>query len=71
MLLAQIEFCDVLIVNKSDLVEEAELIHLEKVLHKLQPAARLIRTSKEEIQPSDILNTGLSISRKPMNQLDG
>ncbi|MBT2583204.1 GTP-binding protein [Planococcus sp. ISL-109] len=59
LLLDQIEFCDVLIVNKSDLVEEAELVHLEKVLRKLQPGARLIRTSKGEIQPSDILNTGL------------
>lgn len=59
LLLDQIEFCDVLIVNKSDLVEEAELDHLEGVLCKLQPQAKLIRTSKGEIQPSDILNTGL------------
>ena len=59
LLLDQIEFCDVLIVNKCDLVNEEALSHLEQVLRKLQPEARLIRTSRGQIHPSDILNTGL------------
>ncbi|MGG4488574.1 GTP-binding protein [Metabacillus idriensis] len=59
LLLDQIEFCDVLIVNKCDLVDEEALIHLEQVLRKLQPEARIIRTTRGEIQASDILNTGL------------
>ncbi len=59
LLLDQIEFCDVLIVNKCDLVNEQALVHLEQVLRKLQPEARIIRTSKGEVQPSDILNTNL------------
>ncbi|QFT87245.1 Putative metal chaperone YciC [Bacillus sp. THAF10] len=59
LLLDQIEFCDVLIINKCDLVSEEALAHLEQVLRKLQPAARIIRTSKGQIQSSDILNTGL------------
>ncbi|MGX1195988.1 G3E family GTPase [Metabacillus sp. SLBN-84] len=59
LLLDQIEFCDVLIVNKCDLVSEEALNHLEQVLRKLQPEARMIRTSKGEIRSSDILNTGL------------
>jgi G3E family GTPase len=59
LLLDQIEFCDVLIVNKCDLVNEQALVRLEQVLRKLQPEARIIRTSKGKVQPSDILNTNL------------
>jgi len=59
LLLDQIEFCDVLIINKCDLVSEEKLRHLEKVLRKLQPEARIIRTSKGKIQPKEILNTNL------------
>ena len=33
---------------------EEELAHLEKVLRKLQPEARMIRTSKGMVQPTDI-----------------
>lgn len=32
---------------------EVELAHLEKVLRKLQPEARMIRTSKGMVQPTD------------------
>ncbi|MBD2868481.1 GTP-binding protein [Paenibacillus arenilitoris] len=59
LLIDQIEFCDVLILNKCDLVGEKELEELEKVLRTLQPRARLIRASRGEVKPSDILNTGL------------
>ncbi|MBN2909338.1 GTP-binding protein [Polycladomyces sp. WAk] len=59
LLIDQIEFCDVLILNKCDLVEEGELQRLEAVLRKLQPQAKLIRTSHGRINPSEILNTGL------------
>ncbi|NGP46237.1 GTP-binding protein [Bacillaceae bacterium SIJ1] len=59
LLLEQIEFCDVLIINKCDLVAPKELQHLERVLRKLQPAATFIQTSKGQVQPSDILNTSL------------
>lgn len=59
LLIDQIEFCDVLILNKCDLVDEKELEELEKVLRTLQPRARLIRASRGEVKPADILNTGL------------
>ncbi|MHA6480460.1 GTP-binding protein [Paenibacillus sp. strain BS8-2] len=59
LLIDQIEFCDVLILNKCDLVGEKELEELEKVLRALQPRARLIRASRGEVKPVDILNTGL------------
>lgn len=59
LLIDQIEFCDVLILNKCDRVGEKELEDLEKVLRSLQPRANLIRSSYGQINPSDILNTGL------------
>lgn len=59
LLIDQIEFCDVLILNKCDLVSEEELAKLEKVLKTLQPKAKFIRTVKGEIDPREILNTGL------------
>ncbi|WP_404456336.1 GTP-binding protein [Oceanobacillus kapialis] len=57
LLLDQIEFCNVLILNKCDLVGEKELAKLERVLRKLQPEARFIRTTHGKIDPSDILST--------------
>ncbi|MCE5171693.1 GTP-binding protein [Paenibacillus profundus] len=58
LLIDQIEFCDVLILNKCDMVKEEDLLQLEGVLRKLQPRAKLIRTSHGRIAPQDILNTG-------------
>ncbi len=59
LLIDQIEFCDVLILNKCDRVEAQELAELEKVLKALQPRAKLIRSEYGRIEPSAILNTGL------------
>ncbi|MCQ6562072.1 GTP-binding protein [Paenibacillus mendelii] len=59
LLMDQIEFCDVLLLNKCDMVDEDDLAELESVLHKLQPRAKLIRTEHGNVNPSAILNTGL------------
>ncbi|MEK5645669.1 cobalamin biosynthesis protein CobW [Paenibacillus rhizosphaerae] len=59
LLIDQIETCDVLLLNKCDLVEEKELVKLEAVLRKLQPTARIIRTIHGVVDPKEILNTGL------------
>lgn len=59
LLIDQIEFCDVLVLNKCDLVDEDELQRLEGVLRKLQPGAKLIRTEHGRVNPSEILNTDL------------
>ncbi|ANY75235.1 GTP-binding protein [Paenibacillus ihbetae] len=58
LLIDQIETCDVLLLNKCDLVDEAELNKLEAVLRKLQPSAKIIRTRHGQVDPSEILNTG-------------
>ncbi|AIQ51987.1 GTP-binding protein [Paenibacillus sp. FSL R7-0331] len=58
LLIDQIETCDVLLLNKCDLVEEQELNKLEAVLRRLQPTAKIIRTVKGVVDPKEILNTG-------------
>ncbi len=50
LLIDQIEFCDVLILNKCDLVSEQELEQLEQVLRKLQPRAKFIRSVKGNVK---------------------
>ncbi|WP_227935548.1 GTP-binding protein [Alkalihalobacillus deserti] len=59
LLIDQIEFCDVLILNKCDLVSEEELQKLEQVLRTLQPKAKLIRSINAKVDPKEILNTHL------------
>lgn len=59
LLIDQIETCDVLLLNKCDLVCEDELAKVEGILRKLQPSAKIIRTVKGQVAPAEILNTGL------------
>lgn len=58
LLVNQVEFCDVLIVNKCDLVEEEGLQKLEAVLKTLQPSAKMIRSIRGQVEPREILHTG-------------
>ncbi len=58
VLLDQIEFCDVLLLNKCDLVPDDALDEIETVLEALQPRAKLVRTEFGEIAPDEILGTG-------------
>ncbi|KTG10568.1 cobalamin biosynthesis protein CobW [Haloprofundus marisrubri] len=57
-LMDQIEFCDVLLLNKCDLVPEKELEEMEIVLKALQPRAKIVRTEHGAVDPKNILNTG-------------
>lgn len=59
LLIDQIEFCDVLILNKCDLVTEDELLKLENVLRTLQPSAKIIRAIHSQVDLGKILNTNL------------
>ncbi|CAI6049455.1 GTP-binding protein [Cohnella sp. JJ-181] len=59
LLIDQIEFCDVLVLNKCDRLDADSLDALERTLRALQPTARFIRASGGQVEPSAILNTGL------------
>ena len=59
LLTDQVEFANVIILNKSDLVTEDQIGLLEETLHKLNPTAKIIRTTHSKVNPKEILNTGL------------
>ncbi|MEC0248565.1 GTP-binding protein [Paenibacillus chitinolyticus] len=59
LLIDQIEFCDVLVLNKCDRIDPDELLELERVLRSLQPRAKFIRSVMGEVDPAEILNTNL------------
>jgi G3E family GTPase len=58
LLLEQVEFCDVLVLNKCDLLPEDELDEVEATLRGLQSGARVVRTRYGELDPEEILDTG-------------
>lgn len=59
LLVDQIEFSNVIILNKTDLADAADLTKLEGILRKLNPEARIIRAVKSQVPLDSILNTGL------------
>lgn len=59
LLIDQIEFADVLVLNKTDLVKPDELENLTAILRKLNPQAKLLRSKFGQVPGREILNTGL------------
>ena len=59
LLTDQVEFANVIILNKTDLVNADQLNMLNSVLQKLNPGARIINAEFGRIESSSILNTGL------------
>ena len=59
LLTDQVEFANVIILNKTDLVTKQELSFLKRTLNKLNPSAKLIESTFSKINPKEILNTGL------------
>ena len=58
LLVQQIEFCSTLIINKKDLVTEAEFSKVRKVIEVLHPGVKIIETSRGDVPVADILSTG-------------
>jgi len=56
--LVGIEFCDVLVMNKTDMVPDDVLDEIESVAERLGPRAKRIRTSYSEVNPDEVLDTG-------------
>ncbi len=59
LLTDQVEFANIMLLNKTDLVTEEQLGLLEGILKKLNPEAKIIRTDHSRVDPKEILNTGL------------
>ncbi len=59
LLIEQIEFCDVLIINKTDLISEKQREQLTGILRSLNPRARIETARFGQVALDKVLNTGL------------
>ncbi len=59
LLTDQIEFANVIILNKTDLVDNKTVGLLKAAIQKLNPGAKIITSSFSKVAPKDILNTKL------------
>ena len=59
LLTDQVEFANVIILNKTDLITAEHLKSLRGAIHKLNPSARIIESTYSKVAPETILNTGL------------
>ncbi len=59
LLVDQLEFTNIVLLNKTDLVDEENLIDLETFVQKLNPDAKIHRTQQGQLDPSLLINTGL------------
>lgn len=59
LLTDQVEFANVIILNKADIVTKETIGVLRSTLKKLNPAAKIIESSFSKVNPKEILNTGL------------
>ncbi len=59
LLIEQVEFCDVLVLNKTDLVSAEELERLTGILQRLNPRARIEHASFGKVALDKVLDTGL------------
>ncbi|EQA35920.1 CobW/P47K family protein [Leptospira inadai serovar Lyme str. 10] len=58
LLIEQVEFANVLLINKTDLVSQEELLNLASILKRLNPDALIIPVREGKVDPKLILNTG-------------
>jgi len=59
LLIEQIEFCDVLVLNKVDLISPAEQQELYAILKQLNPRANIINAEFGQVALDQVLDTGL------------
>lgn len=77
LLVDQVEFANILVLNKVDLVTEEEAGRLEAILHHLNPDAKIIRSEHGRVPLDVIFETGLfdfdAVSQSPawIKELNG
>lgn len=67
LLIDQVEFADVLVLNKLDLVSPERAKELAAILKTLNPGARLVRATRGEVELEAVLDTGLFDYEKAEN----
>lgn len=58
LLTDQVEFADVIVINKADLVSSEDLAHLQAILQQLNPAALIQTAERGRVPLNTILQTG-------------
>ena len=59
LLIQQIEFCNIVMLNKASEVNPDELDRIRHIIHALQPSAPIIETDYAMVNLNSIINTGL------------
>ena len=59
LLIDQIEFANVIVLNKTDLISESKLQELKAVIQKFNPEAKIIESEYSRVPLNQVLNTGL------------
>jgi G3E family GTPase len=59
LLIDQIEFANIIVLNKADLVDREDIEELKAVIQKLNPEAKVIESIYSKVNLSDILDTHL------------
>ena len=59
LVIQQIEFCNIVLLNKASEVSAQELLRIRKVVRALQPRARILECDYGNIELENILNTGM------------
>ena len=59
LIIEQLEFCNIIILNKKDEVTEDELKEIKAVIRSIQPQAKIIETNYSNVDLKEILNTNL------------
>ncbi|KXZ51905.1 hypothetical protein GPECTOR_11g339 [Gonium pectorale] len=57
LLVEQVEFADVIVMNKTDLLSQHQAAQLEALLRKLNSSAKILRTSRGRVAASEVLLT--------------
>jgi G3E family GTPase len=67
LLTDQVEFADIIVLNKLDLIDDSKKKVLRAILQKLNPNAKIIETIQSKVDLSEILNTNLFDLPKAQN----
>ena len=59
LVIQQIEFCNIILLNKASEISKAELAHLKAVVRAIQPKAEIMECNYGDIELEKILNTHL------------
>ena len=54
----QIEFANVILLNKTDLVSQSEVKNLKDIINKLNPKAQIIKTEYSRVDINEVVGTG-------------